>query len=319
MIPILQDLARSLGSTFPPNWVLFLQLSLMQDCFYEPTQGDPSLRLDPCPVQMPLCRSNYFSLYFFTQGTIHFEQETHDFVAEAPAICCINTYQPHAYQGTPNTEGWRIQFHANFLCIETYHEEVGCNGVLFNFPAPPTPIQIPPPQLLLIQQHINAISEELLHQFSGKYDALLAHLKLLLILGTRLKLEQGDCELPSNSENKIKTPSYLTQLTSLIEENFRSHRKTFHYANKLGITAHHLNRLIKLHWRTKLSSLLLDRLIKEAKWQLLHSEKSVKVLASELDFKDEFYFSRWFKKHTGLSPSHFRNFEWQIRGIQKSP
>ena len=24
------------------------------------------------------------------------------------------------------------EFHANFFCIETYHEEVGCNGVLFN-------------------------------------------------------------------------------------------------------------------------------------------------------------------------------------------
>jgi hypothetical protein len=29
-------------------------------------------------------------------------------------------------------EGVVIQFHVNFLCIETYHGEVGCNGVLFS-------------------------------------------------------------------------------------------------------------------------------------------------------------------------------------------
>jgi hypothetical protein len=27
-----------------------------------------------------------------------------------------------------------VRFHANFLCVETVHHEVGCNGVLFNDP-----------------------------------------------------------------------------------------------------------------------------------------------------------------------------------------
>ena len=39
-----------------------------------------------------------------------------------------------------------------------------------------------------------------------------------------------------------------------------------------------------------------------------------RALAAELGFDDELYFSRLFKKATGVSPVHFREFETAIRG-----
>ena len=48
-------------------------------------------------------------------------------------------------------------------------------------------------------------------------------------------------------------------------------------------------------------------MILEAK-KLLHlTYKSIKEIAQELDFEDEFYFSRYFKKEVGLSPKQFRD------------
>ena len=48
-------------------------------------------------------------------------------------------------------------------------------------------------------------------------------------------------------------------------------------------------------------------MVLEAK-KLLHlTYKSIKEIAQELDFEDEFYFSRYFKKEVGLSPKQFRD------------
>ena len=62
------------------------------------------------------------------------------------------------------------------------------------------------------------------------------------------------------------------------------------------------------------SDLIRERILTHAKWQLLHTLKPVKEVAAEVGFRDELYFSRLFKKATGVSPKFFREFETEIRG-----
>ncbi|NSW89572.1 MAG: helix-turn-helix transcriptional regulator [Firmicutes bacterium] len=47
-------------------------------------------------------------------------------------------------------------------------------------------------------------------------------------------------------------------------------------------------------------------IIHKAKEELLTSNSSIKEIAYKLKFSDEFYFSRFFKKHTGIPPSKYR-------------
>jgi AraC family transcriptional activator of pobA len=53
-------------------------------------------------------------------------------------------------------------------------------------------------------------------------------------------------------------------------------------------------------------TLINARLILEAKRELAHSGLSVKEIAHDLGFSDAGYFSRFFRNHTKLSPSGFR-------------
>lgn len=64
---------------------------------------------------------------------------------------------------------------------------------------------------------------------------------------------------------------------------------------------------VKKHFGKTPTQLLQERTILEAKKQLHLTNQSVKEIASNLGFEDEFYFSRYFKNAVGISPTFYRD------------
>ena len=64
-----------------------------------------------------------------------------------------------------------------------------------------------------------------------------------------------------------------------------------------------LARLVKTHHHKTLTELIRERVVRQAKWEMLHTLKPVKRVARELGFEDVFHFSRLFKRSTGCSPA----------------
>ncbi len=105
----------------------------------------------------------------------------------------------------------------------------------------------------------------------------------------------------------------LNELKQLIEKRFCTHHAPADYADLLHLAPKSLAKLVKTHLDKTLTELIRERLVKEAKWELLHTLKPVKQVAAELGFADELYFSRLFKRATGCSPTFFREYETTIR------
>ncbi len=106
----------------------------------------------------------------------------------------------------------------------------------------------------------------------------------------------------------------LGPLRDLIEQNYRTLHSPSDYADLLHVTAKTLGRCVRENLGKTLTDLIRERILTHAKWQLLHTLKPVKEIAAEVGFHDELYFSRLFKKATGISPTFFREFETEIRG-----
>ena len=78
------------------------------------------------------------------------------------------------------------------------------------------------------------------------------------------------------------------------------------YARDLGLSAGPLGRLCRGLLGMSPMEVLNARIVHEAQRELVYSTLSVKQVAAELGYEDEAYFGRFFKKHTGLRPTEFR-------------
>jgi AraC-like DNA-binding protein len=218
-------------------------------------------------------------------------------------------YQHIRFAPDSPVHGEVIRFHANFLCVETFHAEVGCSGVLFN-----DPYGIP---VVVMDEQAKSEVTGLIARIRKEHDerdlayseVMLAHLKVLLILATRLKSPRAACGPGADLRHPL-----LAELRDLIEQNYRTLHAPADYAKRLHVTAKTLGRIVREQLGTTPTDLIRNRILIHAKWQLLHTLKPVKEVARELGFSDELYFSRLFKKATGHSPTCFREFETEIRG-----
>lgn len=94
---------------------------------------------------------------------------------------------------------------------------------------------------------------------------------------------------------------------SLVERHYRSQRSIAFYAGELGITPTQLNRVCREVLGTSALGALHARLMLEAKRDLAYTRLSVKEVALTLGFSDAAYFTRFFTRHAGMSPSEFRD------------
>ena len=79
------------------------------------------------------------------------------------------------------------------------------------------------------------------------------------------------------------------------------------YANLLKVTPNYLNKTVKSHThRTAIDWIEIARL-NLAKQMLKDKNVSIADVARLSGLEDQSYFSRFFKKKTGMSPSQFRN------------
>ena len=250
-----------------------------------------------------LKKYNYFSVILILagKGSLIADISTYNFSKNS--LMCFSLYQPFQIKCEKGFKGIMVNFHPDFFCLHKHRNEVSCNGVLFNniYESPVTTLTVDETQSLL--NIITGLKSEMEHPGIAQPEVLISYLKILLINASRIKIEQR------HSEDVLteKRPAILNSLKDAIEDHFKSLHSPGDYAELLNISTAALNKVSKTYFNKTLSNLIADRIITEAKRQLYLTPKPVKLIAYELGFNDEFYFSRFFKSNVAISPQIFRN------------
>jgi AraC family transcriptional activator of pobA len=95
-------------------------------------------------------------------------------------------------------------------------------------------------------------------------------------------------------------------LQRLVEDNFRKERQIGFYASALAMTADRLNDHVKRAAGVTAGHLIRQRVLTEAKRELVFTGRPIHEIAYELGFADPSHFARFFRKQTAMSPQDFR-------------
>lgn len=139
---------------------------------------------------------------------------------------------------------------------------------------------------------------------SEAVGALISSISYVLASMWTTKLSEVDHK-PSSPSAKAK--NVYDQFLRLVTEYHTSERNMRFYADKLCLTPKYLSKLVKTVSGRSAPEWIDSFVILEAKNLLKYSEFSIKEIVVKLNFPNQSVFYKFFKSHTGKTPSQYRN------------
>ena len=198
----------------------------------------------------------------------------------------------HGFSFKPGTQGWVLTVSAEML-DEVLTPSEGLRRVL----AHSTVVRGTPEMRNAMQQ--------IFAEFAGRHFARAHILRALsaALIGLVAREMAANGRMPGG----MAKPDLFRRFEALLEQHFLQHWTVSDYAAALSITPTHLSRLTRAATGHAASHLILDRVIREARRNLVYTNLPVSTIAYALGFSDPAYFSRLFSGATGLSPRSFRD------------
>lgn len=242
-------------------------------------------------------RHHFYTFLLVTAGGGSHDIDFTNYVLKANRLFLIAPGQVHAWKKLTNVKGFVVLFDDTFITLAKGRKMMR-DWPLFTLnqrcylDLHPNETQSWYSVLLEMEGELRAHDE-----FSK--DTIFYSLGKLLVRASRLYREYA-------SKNKLPDQPLLYSYQELIEKNFHQWHTPKAYAKQLNITANYLNALCKEQSGKSAGALIRQRILLEAKRLLAHTQLSVGEIAYQLNFTDNSYFGRFFKRYTDLTPEAFR-------------
>ena len=245
-------------------------------------------------------RHSFYHLVLFTKGkgwhTIDFEK----FTIKPYQIYFMIPGQVHSWHFEKDVDGFIVHFNevlfTSFLLnghhLQKFH--------FFNGHANNGVCQLPTSVHLNSYQLFEKMIEEIKMAKEQNIDVIRLKLLELFILVDR------NCVSGQNKNIPQQKQMLLRGFQSLIDKHYKDIKLPKEYAELLYVTPNHLNALCQDLLGKTAGDLIRDRVLLEAKRLLTNADMSVAEIAYELNFQDNSYFNRFFKKNEGITPDDFR-------------
>jgi AraC-like DNA-binding protein len=112
-----------------------------------------------------------------------------------------------------------------------------------------------------------------------------------------------------NYKEQDKIPlknNVIERFIELVEEHYREERLIGFYADKLCITPKYLSKLVKENTGRSAGEWIENHVILEARALLQSSDMTIQQIAASLNFPNQSFFGKYFKRATGISPKQYR-------------
>jgi AraC family transcriptional activator of pobA len=246
---------------------------------------------------------NLFQVLLIERGGGEMTHEASIIPFKAPAVILVPPTVAHGFRFNPAvTEGWVLTFTEDVTAAlgEGSREALARLKAIAREPLVPLGRGTDSSRLSAL---CRSLDEEGLLAREGFRIAMRSLLALIAIEVVRLAASQAR----SGSVTLTAADPRVEALRGLIEENFRRQRLIGFYAEKLAMTADRLNDHVKRAIGVTAGHLIRQRVLTEAKRQLVFTAAPIHKIAYDLGFSDPSHFARFFRKQTATTPQGFRD------------
>ena len=155
-----------------------------------------------------------------------------------------------------------------------------------------------------VHQAITAVFEAMLLELGERQDGYLDMIRIKLV--ELFLIVERQCSIKTAKRIPVQKRTTIRTFLQLIDKHYTSIRLPKEYADLLYITPNHLNALCHEMLGKSAGDIIRERVILEAKRLLTSADLRISQISDELNFKDNSYFNRFFKKYVGMTPDDFR-------------
>ncbi|MCK5730320.1 MAG: helix-turn-helix domain-containing protein [Draconibacterium sp.] len=247
-------------------------------------------------------RHDFFEVLYLSKGSGFHVIDGNKYEIEPPSVFFMSPGQAHKLELSNDIEGYIFIFTAEFYLINKSNQ-----NRLIEFPFFFTIQQDNPPLKLSNKKDIlflESLFEKGISEIKNgaPYSIELLKSILDLILTSSSALYKTD----ENTLNKGKGHIVVKKFFQLVEENYLDNLQVTEYADKLAITPNHLTQTVTQLTGKTSSQIIKSKQILEIKRLLAHTNLRVTEIATHLNFTDQSYFAKFFKRETGISPLQYR-------------
>ncbi|RQS63544.1 helix-turn-helix domain-containing protein [Burkholderia sp. Bp8963] len=234
-------------------------------------------------------------LLYVQKGVAELEIEGEKTRINTPSVQVVPPMCVHGFQFSPEVDGYVITIAAplvNWLqqqidAPRRVLEHPGCYSVGNDLP------------------YLNTLCSQLNQEYSfpaPSRDLLLRSLVSALVVWVSRQDQQGE----ERAESQDRGQAHLKAFSGLIEKHYREHFPISRYAERLGVTPVYLNMVCQRMAGKSALALVHQRLLLEAKRSLTYTSLNINQVSDFLGFTEPAYFTRFFKRFTGVTPNAFR-------------
>lgn len=245
-------------------------------------------------------RHDFFQIVFFERGGGEHVIDFTRYEVRAHHVFYLAPEQISQWRLDVGTEGYVLNFHESFFTAICHNPNFVRLFPLFNHLS-----QAPVNHLdMSCCSELEPAFAQLLTEFEGVSDFRYEMMRgLLLTILVRLSRAVTTGEHFSTSKSGLLL---VRRYEILISEHYKEFRLPREYAALLFVTPNHLNATVSMVLGRSAGDLIRERVVLEAKRLLINSDLLVSQIADLLNFDDNAYFSRYFRKYTGHTPESFR-------------
>jgi len=242
---------------------------------------------------------DFYLLLYITKGGGEHIIDFRSYPMSPGSFFLMTPGQVHHWKLKEGTVGFIIFFHHSFYKMQSQDS----NLLMFPF----FHALNANPHLILNEQQrhvIDFVVDQMFTEFTTSSTADLRILRNYL----EILLLKLSADFPvKEQEDFVNSASFkIRKLEQLVEKNFMRMKEPRQYADLMNLSPSYLNSICKQAIGKTLTDIISDRILLEAKRLFSYTDLNVTQVASRLNFSDASYFTRFFKKHTNLTPEQFK-------------